>query len=76
MLRARNDDGEDSKEAAHLLSLLKIIRKYEQLKQDLLSTKSELKKTKITKRLKLVESFISSKNISPSGKGTQRISVF
>ena len=34
----------------------------DQLKQDLQETKSELKKTKITKRLKLVESFISSKN--------------
>jgi len=34
----------------------------EQLKQDLLETKSELKKTKITKRLKLVENFINSKN--------------
>jgi len=35
---------------------------YEQLKIDLTETKSELKKTKITKRLKLVESFIVSKN--------------
>ncbi len=34
----------------------------EQLKKDLTETKSELKKTKITKRLKLIESFISSKN--------------
>ena len=33
-----------------------------QLKQDLLETKSELKKTKIIKKLKLVEAFISSKN--------------
>ena len=32
------------------------------LKIDLSETKSELKKTKITKRLKLMESFISSKN--------------
>jgi len=35
---------------------------YKQLKIDLDETKSELKKTKITKRLKLVESFINSKN--------------
>ncbi len=35
---------------------------YKQLKIDLVETKSELKKTKITKRLKLVESFINSKN--------------
>ena len=34
----------------------------EALKQDLLETKSELKKTKITKRLKLIENFLSSKN--------------
>jgi len=34
----------------------------DQLKQDLQETKSELKKTKITKRLKLIEAFISSKN--------------
>ena len=34
----------------------------DKLKQDLQETKSELKKTKITKKLKLVESFISSKN--------------
>ena len=33
-----------------------------QIKIDLTETKSELKKTKITKRLKLVESFILSKN--------------
>jgi DNA-directed RNA polymerase subunit beta' len=35
---------------------------YNQLKIDLTETKSELKKTKITKRLKLIESFLSSKN--------------
>ena len=35
---------------------------YDQLKQDLTETKSELKKAKITKRLKLIEHFISSKN--------------
>ena len=35
---------------------------YNQLKIDLTETKSELKKTKITKRLKLIESFILSKN--------------
>ena len=34
----------------------------EKLKQDLLETKSELKKTKITKRLKLIDNFITSKN--------------
>ena len=35
---------------------------YEQLKLELTETKSELKKTKITKRIKLIENFISSKN--------------
>ena len=35
---------------------------YERIKIELLETKSELKKTKLTKRLKLIESFISSKN--------------
>ena len=35
---------------------------HKQLKIDLSETKSELKKTKITKRLKLIESFLSSKN--------------
>ena len=35
---------------------------YKQIKIDLTETKSELKKTKLTKRLKLVESFIMSKN--------------
>ena len=35
---------------------------FKQLKIDLTETKSELKKTKITKRLKLIESFILSKN--------------
>ena len=35
---------------------------YSQLKQELTETKSELKKTKITKRIKLIENFISSKN--------------
>ena len=37
---------------------------YNQLKIDLTETKSELKKTKITKRLKLIESFILSKTKS------------
>ena len=35
---------------------------YERIKIELSETKSELKKTKLTKRLKLIESFISSKN--------------
>ena len=35
---------------------------YKQLKLELTETKSELKKTKITKRIKLIENFISSKN--------------
>jgi len=35
---------------------------YERIKNELSETKSELKKTKLTKRLKLIESFISSKN--------------
>ena len=35
---------------------------YERIKTELFETKSELKKTKLTKRLKLIESFISSKN--------------
>ena len=37
---------------------------FNQTKNDLLETKSELKKTKLTKRLKLLESFIFSKNKS------------
>ena len=35
---------------------------HEQLKNDLSETKSELKKAKLTKRIKLIENFISSKN--------------
>jgi DNA-directed RNA polymerase subunit beta' len=46
----------------HLLTNIDLEVERNQLKQDLQETKSELKKTKITKRLKLVESFISSKN--------------
>ena len=61
--------GEDSFTASigaeaieHLLANIDLEEERNQLKQDLQETKSELKKTKITKRLKLVEAFISSKN--------------
>jgi DNA-directed RNA polymerase subunit beta' len=46
----------------HLLTNIDLEVERNQLKQDLQETKSVLKKIKITKRLKLVESFISSKN--------------
>ena len=61
--------GEDSFSAAigaeaieQMLQNFDLEAEKEQLKQDLLETKSELKKTKITKRLKLVDNFIVSKN--------------
>jgi len=65
----QDEYGEDSFTASigaeaieHLLVNIDLEETRNQLKQDLQETKSELKKTKITKRLKLVESFISSKN--------------
>ena len=61
--------GEDSFSAAigaeaieQMLLNIDLESDYKQLKIDLTETKSELKKTKITKRLKLIESFIVSKN--------------
>ncbi|SVD22069.1 uncharacterized protein METZ01_LOCUS374923, partial [marine metagenome] len=61
--------GEDSFSAAigaeaieQMLQNIDLEADYEQLKQELAETKSELKKTKIIKRLKLIENFISSKN--------------
>ncbi|MDP6088474.1 MAG: DNA-directed RNA polymerase subunit beta', partial [Nitrospinota bacterium] len=65
----QDEYGEDSFTASigaeaieHLLTNIDLEVERNQLKQDLQETKSELKKIKITKRLKLVESFISSKN--------------
>ena len=61
--------GEDSFSAAigaeaieQMLLSIDLENDYNQLKIELSETKSELKKTKITKRLKLIESFILSKN--------------
>ena len=61
--------GEDSFSAAigaeaieQMLKNIDFEADYEQLKIELTETKSELKKTKITKRIKLIENFISSKN--------------
>ena len=61
--------GEDSFNAAigaeaieQMLLNIDLEADYKQIKIDLTETKSELKKTKLTKRLKLVESFIMSKN--------------
>ncbi len=45
-----------------MLQAINLEEDKETLKNDLLETKSELKKTKITKRLKLIENFIVSKN--------------
>ena len=65
----QDEYGEDSFSAAigaeaieQMLTSIDLEQDYNQLKIDLTETKSELKKTKITKRLKLVESFILSKN--------------
>ncbi len=65
----QDEYGEDSFSAAigaeaieQMLLSIDLETDYNQLKIDLTETKSELKKTKITKRLKLVESFIVSKN--------------
>ena len=61
--------GEDAFNAAigaeaieQLLQNIDLEADHSLLKQELEETKSELKKTKITKRLKLIENFISSKN--------------
>ncbi len=65
----QDEYGEDSFSAAigaeaieQMLLGIDLESDYNQLKIDLTETKSELKKTKITKRLKLIESFILSKN--------------
>ena len=65
----QDEYGEDSFSAAigaeaieQMLVSIDLEQDYNQLKIDLTETKSELKKTKITKRLKLIESFILSKN--------------
>ena len=65
----QDEYGEDSFSAAigaeaieQMLLSIDLENDYNQLKIDLQETKSELKKTKITKRLKLIESFIVSKN--------------
>ena len=65
----QDEYGEDSFSAAigaeaieQMLLNIDLDNDYKQLKIDLTETKSELKKTKITKRLKLIESFLVSKN--------------
>ncbi len=65
----QDEYGEDSFSASigaeaieQMLLAIDLESEYNQLKIDLTETKSELKKTKITKRLKLIESFILSKN--------------
>ena len=65
----QDEYGEDSFSASigaeaieQMLLSIDLESDYNQLKIDLSETKSELKKTKITKRLKLIESFIISKN--------------
>ncbi len=65
----QDEYGEDSFSASigaeaieQMLISIDLENDYNQLKIDLTETKSELKKTKITKRLKLIESFILSKN--------------
>ena len=65
----QDEYGEDSFSAAigaeaieQMLLSIDLEADYNQLKIDLTETKSELKKTKITKRLKLIESFLISKN--------------
>ena len=61
--------GEDSFSAAigaeaieQMLINIDLEADFQQAKNDFLETKSELKKTKLTKRIKLLESFITSKN--------------
>ncbi len=65
----QDEYGEDSFNASigaeaieQMLISIDLESDFNQLKIDLTETKSELKKTKITKRLKLIESFILSKN--------------
>ncbi len=65
----QDEYGEDSFSAAigaeaieQMLLNIDLEADYKQIKIDLTETKSELKKTKLTKRLKLIESFITSKN--------------
>ena len=65
----QDEYGEDSFTAAigaeaieQMLLNIDLEADFKQMKIDLTETKSELKKTKITKRLKLIESFIVSKN--------------
>ncbi len=65
----QDEYGEDSFSAAigaeaieQMLLNIDLDADFKQMKIDLSETKSELKKTKITKRLKLIESFIVSKN--------------
>ncbi len=65
----QDEYGEDSFSAAigaeaieQMLLNIDLEADFNQTKNDLLETKSELKKTKLTKRLKLLESFILSKN--------------
>ena len=65
----QDEYGEDSFSAAigaeaieQMLLNIDLEADFNQTKNDLLETKSELKKTKLTKRLKLLESFITSKN--------------
>ncbi len=65
----QDEYGEDSFSAAigaeaieQMLLSIDLEADFKQLKIELSETKSELKKTKITKRLKLIESFIISKN--------------
>ena len=65
----QDEYGEDSFSAAigaeaieQMLLNIDLDNDYKQLKIELTETKSELKKTKITKRLKLIESFLVSKN--------------
>ena len=65
----QDEYGEDSFSAAigaeaieQMLLSIDLQADYDQLKIDLSETKSELKKSKITKRLKLIESFLTSKN--------------
>ena len=65
----QDEYGEDSFSAAigaeaieQMLLNIDLEADFNQTKNDLLETKSELKKTKLTKRLKLLEAFIFSKN--------------
>jgi len=68
-IQYQDEYGEDSFSASigaeaieQMLINIDLDNDYKQMKDDLSETKSELKKTKLTKRLKLLESFIVSKN--------------